>query len=64
MAPRNHRPTATQTTYDLTINGLHTYYVEAGTTPVLVHNSGPCGPDLSINAGQFGKKWGKHAQDY
>jgi hypothetical protein len=25
-------------TYDLTIDGLHTYYVEAGTTPVLVHN--------------------------
>ncbi|MEU9450647.1 polymorphic toxin-type HINT domain-containing protein [Streptomyces sp. NPDC048277] len=26
------------TTYDLTIGTLHTYYVEAGTTPVLVHN--------------------------
>jgi Pretoxin HINT domain len=33
---------ATQTTYDLTIDGLHTYYVEAGSTPVLVHNSSPC----------------------
>jgi Pretoxin HINT domain len=30
----------TQTTYDLTINGLHTYYVIAGTTPVFVHNCG------------------------
>ncbi|MER7753210.1 LamG-like jellyroll fold domain-containing protein [Kitasatospora sp. NPDC097643] len=29
---------STATTYDLTINGLHTYYVVAGTTPVLVHN--------------------------
>ncbi len=29
---------ATATTYDLTIAGLHTYYVDAGTTPVLVHN--------------------------
>jgi hypothetical protein len=29
---------ANTTTYDLTIDGLHTYYVEAGTTPVLVHN--------------------------
>ncbi|NUP49919.1 MAG: hypothetical protein HOW97_21795, partial [Catenulispora sp.] len=29
----------TQTTYDLTIDGLHTYYVEAGDTAVLVHNS-------------------------
>ncbi|MFF4902081.1 DNRLRE domain-containing protein [Streptomyces sp. NPDC001068] len=26
------------TTYDLTIGSLHTYYVEAGDTPVLVHN--------------------------
>src|SRR5690349_13779836 len=25
-------------TYDLTVADLHTYYVEAGTTPVLVHN--------------------------
>jgi len=31
---------ASQTTYDLTIDGLHTYYVEAGDTPVLVHNCG------------------------
>jgi hypothetical protein len=31
---------ATRTTYDLTIDGLHTYYVLAGTTPVLVHNCG------------------------
>jgi hypothetical protein len=29
----------TQTTFDLTIDGLHTYYVIAGNTPVLVHNS-------------------------
>jgi RHS repeat-associated protein len=29
---------ADTTTYDLTIGALHTYYVEAGTTPVLVHN--------------------------
>ncbi|MFB9831444.1 LamG-like jellyroll fold domain-containing protein [Actinoallomurus acaciae] len=35
-----HRYTATANTYDLTINGLHTYYVQAGTTPVLVHNCG------------------------
>ncbi|MCI3933951.1 polymorphic toxin-type HINT domain-containing protein [Streptomyces sp. AN091965] len=31
-----------QRTYNLTIEGLHTYYVLAGATPVLVHNSGPC----------------------
>ncbi|MFD3997172.1 polymorphic toxin-type HINT domain-containing protein [Streptomyces sp. NPDC058583] len=33
-------------TYNLTIADLHTYYVLAGATPVLVHNSTPCGPDL------------------
>lgn len=31
-----------QRTYNLTVAGLHTYYVLAGSTPVLVHNSGPC----------------------
>ncbi|MFE6978426.1 LamG-like jellyroll fold domain-containing protein [Streptomyces sp. NPDC057682] len=30
--------TAERVTYDLSIDGLHTYYVLAGTTPVLVHN--------------------------
>ncbi|MEW2620036.1 RHS repeat-associated core domain-containing protein [Streptomyces sp. NPDC048106] len=33
---RNYHSTAV--TYDLTIAGLHTYYVLAGATPVLVHN--------------------------
>src|SRR5205085_9245274 len=28
-------------TYNLTIDGVHTYFVEAGTTPVLVHNDCP-----------------------
>ncbi|MET7647400.1 LamG-like jellyroll fold domain-containing protein [Streptomyces sp. NPDC005426] len=30
--------TASRTTYDLSIDGLHTYYVLAGVEPVLVHN--------------------------
>jgi hypothetical protein len=30
--------------YNLTVQGMHTYYVLAGATAVLVHNSGPCGP--------------------
>jgi pretoxin HINT domain-containing protein len=35
----------TATADDLTINRLHTYYVVAGSTPVLVHNiNAPCGP--------------------
>lgn len=31
-------------TYNLTVADVHTYYVLAGSTPVLVHNT--CGPDL------------------
>ncbi|MCX5129467.1 polymorphic toxin-type HINT domain-containing protein [Streptomyces sp. NBC_00347] len=33
-------------TYNLTVDDLHTYYVLAGNTPVLVHNSGGCGEDV------------------
>ncbi|MGA5267209.1 polymorphic toxin-type HINT domain-containing protein [Streptomyces lydicamycinicus] len=46
-----------QRTHDLTIAGTHTYYVLAGATPVLVHNSG-CGPGISTRyekAGEIGK---------
>ncbi|MGW2304468.1 polymorphic toxin-type HINT domain-containing protein [Streptomyces sp. NPDC001809] len=32
--------TKQQRTFDLTVNRIHTYYVLAGETPVLVHNSG------------------------
>ncbi|WP_405795190.1 Hint domain-containing protein [Streptomyces sp. NBC_01506] len=35
------RYTKRQTTHDLTVNGIHTYYVLAGETPVLVHNTPP-----------------------
>lgn len=37
--------TAQRTTYDLSVEGLHTYYVLAGATPVLVHNCGSGGDD-------------------
>ncbi|MFJ4967139.1 RHS repeat-associated core domain-containing protein [Streptomyces sp. NPDC088729] len=40
-----HRSTSA-TVYNLTVADLHTYYVLAGATPVLVHNSGPCDPPL------------------
>lgn len=33
-----HRYTSTQIMRDLTVDGLHTYYVLAGNTPILVHN--------------------------
>ncbi|WP_223773175.1 HYD1 signature containing ADP-ribosyltransferase family protein [Streptomyces sp. 135] len=36
-------------TYNLTVEGLHTYYVLAGETPVLVHNSGGCPPETLIH---------------
>jgi hypothetical protein len=32
---------------DLTIDQLHTYYAVVGTTPVLVHNTPGCGPDIA-----------------
>jgi hypothetical protein len=36
-----HRWTQTGTVYNLTVDDIHTYYVLAGKTPVLVHNTGP-----------------------
>ncbi len=35
-----------RTAYNLTVRDIHTYYVLAGTTPVLVHNS--CGPGGTV----------------
>ncbi|MYS20299.1 intein C-terminal splicing region/RHS repeat-associated core domain-containing protein [Streptomyces sp. DvalAA-14] len=43
-AIRNYHTTAI--TYDLTIAGLHSYYVLAGNTPVLVHNCDEADDDL------------------
>jgi hypothetical protein len=37
----------TATTYNLTIGTVHTYYVEAGSTPVLVHNAN-CPPGIDL----------------
>lgn len=34
-------PGSTQAAYNLTVDDIHTYYVLAGDTPVLVHNSCP-----------------------
>lgn len=46
LAVRNYA--STMVTYDLTIDELHTYYVEADGTPVLVHNTGLCPPRIQI----------------
>ncbi|MBS2545293.1 hypothetical protein KGQ19_00275 [Catenulispora sp. NL8] len=43
--------TSSMVTYDLTIDGLHTYYVVAGATPVLVHNSSSCFNSAEVGAG-------------
>nr|WP_308405337.1 hypothetical protein [Streptomyces rugosispiralis] len=42
MPDRTRHFTKLQRTYDLTVSRIHTYYVLAGATPVLVHNSN-CG---------------------
>ncbi|WP_367322735.1 polymorphic toxin-type HINT domain-containing protein [Streptomyces sp. HUAS ZL42] len=66
--------TERQTTYDLTVDDLHTYYVVAGNTPVLVHNSGgdetrgpwkiTPGKSLEIRrGGPFGANYYKQAKD-
>ncbi|MER7952437.1 polymorphic toxin-type HINT domain-containing protein [Streptomyces sp. NPDC096079] len=56
---RNHHQEVV--TYNLTVADVHTYYVVAGSTPVLVHNSN-CGPEMTgVNVG---KKWGRHSKDY
>jgi hypothetical protein len=48
-----------RTMYNLTVDGLNTYYVVAGGTPVLVHNTGPCDlPPLGLGtAGGGTKRW-------
>ncbi|MGW0810913.1 RHS repeat-associated core domain-containing protein [Nonomuraea sp. NPDC002799] len=60
-----------QTAYNLTIRGLHTYYVLAGTVPVLVHNAGLCteqidsvfhNPSERTSQAQFEFHWDKHAR--
>ncbi|MFD7099494.1 polymorphic toxin-type HINT domain-containing protein, partial [Streptomyces xanthophaeus] len=47
VASRSYR--TMQATYNLTVADLHTYYVLAGNTPVLVHNTGPGCGDLGPN---------------
>ncbi|SES30826.1 polymorphic toxin-type HINT domain-containing protein [Streptomyces qinglanensis] len=41
-----HHYTDRRRTYNLTVEGVHTYYVLAGQTPVLVHNSGGLCPKI------------------
>ncbi|MDX2602880.1 polymorphic toxin-type HINT domain-containing protein [Streptomyces caniscabiei] len=43
------RWTQAATVHNLTVADFHTYYVLAGVTPVLVHNSTACGPAQSVH---------------
>jgi len=47
---------------DLTVADVHTYYVIAGDTPVLVHNTG-CGPDIDVNDLKLSKTVQEHTGD-
>ncbi|MEU9194476.1 polymorphic toxin-type HINT domain-containing protein [Streptomyces hundungensis] len=57
--------------YNLSVDDLHTYYVLAGDTPVLVHNTGLCpekiddafyNPSGRSSQEQFEYHWDKHAK--
>ncbi|MGW6804285.1 polymorphic toxin-type HINT domain-containing protein [Streptomyces sp. NPDC055039] len=52
----NHAFTKHARTYNLTVDGIHTYYVLAGATPVLVHNS-----NCIVGTKQFDHAWDQHA---
>jgi RHS repeat-associated protein len=47
--------------YNLTVDELHTYYVMAGSTPVLVHNTGPCISGMDEPTGLVADKIALHA---
>ncbi|MCP2271298.1 intein C-terminal splicing region/RHS repeat-associated core domain-containing protein [Actinokineospora diospyrosa] len=55
LTARSH--TMTTRTYDLTIDQVHTYYVLAGLSPVLVHNDKICG-ETALELGDW-----EHIQD-
>ncbi|MFJ2558274.1 MULTISPECIES: polymorphic toxin-type HINT domain-containing protein [unclassified Streptomyces] len=50
IATVEHRTVPDETVYNLTVGDLHTYYVLAGATPVLVHN---CNENIISNADGF-----------
>nr|WTB09098.1 polymorphic toxin-type HINT domain-containing protein [Streptomyces antimycoticus] len=53
--------TKLQRTYDLTVSGIHTYYVLAGSTPVLVHNSNCDVPSGSLQGQKLADKLRKES---
>ncbi|GLX09002.1 hypothetical protein Misp03_59280 [Microbispora sp. NBRC 16548] len=66
-----HRVVSRQRVHNLSVEGIHAYYVLAGTVPVLVHNSGLCtekidevfhNPSGRSSQDQFEYHWDKHAK--
>ncbi|MGW8668989.1 Hint domain-containing protein [Streptomyces niveus] len=56
------RYTRRQTTYDLSVEGIHTYYVGVGAQEALVHNNDPCdNPDYDEDP-EYGITDKKHEQ--
>ncbi|MGW2557656.1 polymorphic toxin-type HINT domain-containing protein [Streptomyces sp. NPDC001514] len=61
------RYTRRQTTHDLTVAGLHSYYVLAGVSPVLVHNNDWCTDEMRLDDADDiadGHAGSKHAGDF
>ncbi|MER6792093.1 RHS repeat-associated core domain-containing protein [Amycolatopsis mediterranei] len=63
-----YRHTGGDRTYNLSVDAVHTYYVEAGSTPVLVHNCGN-GPIWTSTKkfngpGNAFQHWKKHGSDF
>ncbi|WP_322763069.1 polymorphic toxin-type HINT domain-containing protein [Frankia sp. Cr2] len=52
-----------QRVFNLTVEGLHTYYVEAGTTPVLVHNADDCFGDKWTSQSNLDQHFGDHGSE-
>jgi hypothetical protein len=51
--------------YNLTVDAIHTYYVLAGNTPVLVHNTGPCDvPTPNITQKGLDHSFDRHAEQW
>ncbi|WP_440099377.1 polymorphic toxin-type HINT domain-containing protein [Streptosporangium sp. H16] len=61
--------TSDQRVHNLTVDGIHTYHVSAGTQHVLVHNAGPCPKNAWLNKADFSyklvqKKYKSHAHQF
>ncbi|MGW5846550.1 polymorphic toxin-type HINT domain-containing protein [Streptomyces sp. NPDC055254] len=54
------RWTQQATVHNLTVSDIHTYYVLAGATPVLVHNCGPSVDDVFDRAAELGDSSGEY----